>query len=608
MKKILCLIFTIFLLAFPVFGENLVNFTHLNELKFTFEKGGKKYTAWAIYSKPERDGVVDGKYIPVPAPKEGYACTDDVARIALLYLSRYEKTKRDEYLQRSKEALEFLLYMENGKGLFYNFIDKKGNISKKGDTSKASLDWWTARAFWAIGRGIRVIKNKDPQFANKLHLSFKRTLKEIRKYRQNLQESPLYPSTVSKKELINQSGAITSIFVLGMLEYDLAYPQDSPKDLITAYSNALSHLQEKSLYNFPFYGVHYSTASCKYVHIYGNRQVMALSLAGMQFNRKDWIKSAESEANVWYPFLLSFEGVLFGMDPYPLKYPQISYSTETIVSNLKALYTATGKRKYMVLAGILAGWFFKNNPVKEEVYIAYKGLCLDGIDKVGINTNSGAESTVEALLTMDAIEGTVAQKYIDLKPIYRSSLTIVNGTSLLPQRGDVRWVLRHTIAGKRRKVLFLDEPTVLKGKVYIPKGDYRIYLIYRCRQKLDITLRLKNRKRNVTLPATNNFYNCTFIESVTIRNNGKTSFYVKYDRESPLYIDSVIFLPHFVQVKWKAPSKVVVMLLNTFPYKGSAVVDLSPVTEKERSNLTCSTNLMQIIIPPWGWLILSDEI
>jgi hypothetical protein len=72
---------------------------------------------------------------------------------------------------------------------------------------------------------------------------------------------------------------------------------------------------------------------------------------------------------------------------------------------LLRLYEATGKRDYLVMAALAASWLFGNNVLERPLYDPATGRCFDGIrDSLTINTNSGGESTIEALLTLVEIE------------------------------------------------------------------------------------------------------------------------------------------------------------------------------------------------------------
>ncbi len=68
-------------------------------------------------------------------------------------------------------------------------------------------------------------------------------------------------------------------------------------------------------------------------------------------------------------------------------------------------FRLTRKAKYADIAGHLAAWFLGANPTGENMYSLSTGRCYDGIQSADrINLNSGAESTIEALLALQRVE------------------------------------------------------------------------------------------------------------------------------------------------------------------------------------------------------------
>jgi hypothetical protein len=68
-------------------------------------------------------------------------------------------------------------------------------------------------------------------------------------------------------------------------------------------------------------------------------------------------------------------------------------------------YNITKDSSYASIAGEIASWFFGNNLAEAQMYFPSSGICYDGINSQNaINKNSGAESTIEALLTLLTIE------------------------------------------------------------------------------------------------------------------------------------------------------------------------------------------------------------
>ena len=56
------------------------------------------------------------------------------------------------------------------------------------------------------------------------------------------------------------------------------------------------------------------------------------------------------------------------------------------------------------MGGLTASWFFGNNYAQTQMYDPQTGRAFDGIDAaLKVNQNSGAESTIEALMALQAV-------------------------------------------------------------------------------------------------------------------------------------------------------------------------------------------------------------
>jgi hypothetical protein len=80
-------------------------------------------------------------------------------------------------------------------------------------------------------------------------------------------------------------------------------------------------------------------------------------------------------------------------------------------------FSITGKDKYLHQAMDIAKWFAGNNIAGHMMYNPENGICYDGIiSETEVNLNSGAESTIEALLSFQMLEQ--FSEYIDITSIY----------------------------------------------------------------------------------------------------------------------------------------------------------------------------------------------
>ncbi|EOZ7588199.1 sugar phosphotransferase [Enterobacter hormaechei] len=149
-------------------------------------------------------------------------------------------------------------------------------------------------------------------------------------------------------------------------------------------------------------------------HGYGNSQAYALLEAGSQLGDREMIKAAFNELDHFHPWLIknglaNWFTVQRQQDKIMLteqqKFAQIAYIIRPMVfANIKAWHISRDKL-YLQQAVDLAMWFFKKNSAQAQMYYPATGIAFDGIDsETKINKNSGAESTIEALLTLQLIE------------------------------------------------------------------------------------------------------------------------------------------------------------------------------------------------------------
>ena len=194
-----------------------------------------------------------------------------------------------------------------------------------------------------------------------------------------------------------------------------------------------------------------------------------------------------AEADAFYARLLAGEMVgEWGVLPY--EFPQIAYGVNSMVQGLVALHQATGDDTYGKLAGLAAGWFYGNNAAGFPMYDPATGRGYDGLQgpsSFRVNRNAGAESTIEALMALQAVNADpVASRYltIGLPPAIpgkfwkRRMPARLRGDAVQSYRaaqgtGEARWSNGHYILlGPADS--FTQEFTVPDG------GSYYLYIAY----------------------------------------------------------------------------------------------------------------------------------
>ena len=348
----------------------------------------------------------------VEAPGEGVACVDDVARAAVFYLRHYQYAKEKSSFSKAQKLLQFILDMQATNGMFYNFIYADHSINKTRHNSQPKADWWAWRAVWALGEAYPVFVKIDPAFGDKIKESIKGTFPTIDSLIQNYPETRQFEGFVQPSWLpLGGAADQTSELLLGLIPYYLSTQDSSIKPHILKLCDGLIMMQLGDSLTFP-YGVFLTWQN--FWHAWGNSQADVLIRAGKVLNNESLIESGLQEVRFFYPYIRSKEFVrkiTFSKRDDIIesieirKFQQIAYNIRPMVMASLAAYEVTGKKYFAEQAGEIACWFFGNNSEGQVMYNPETGRCFDGITGTNdINKNSGAESTIEALLTLLAVE------------------------------------------------------------------------------------------------------------------------------------------------------------------------------------------------------------
>ncbi|PWK06658.1 hypothetical protein [Tumebacillus permanentifrigoris] len=373
-----------------------INMKHLNDLNEDVTVGGTDMLLTHVYSE-----YPDYKW--VDASGEGVACVDDVARAAVVYLNQYEQTRDIRSLKSAKKALNFVMHMQAEDGEFYNFVNRDLSINTTGSTSKKSFSWWAARGMWSLGLGARVLSDTDPEYASKLQQHFllanqalQRTVNSKYGQYQDLHGKKV-PAWVEGTDAMSNA-------LLGLAEFYQIQPREEVRDSMQKLGRALSEFQYGDYDQYP-YGAHLDwTGSATLWHAWGSGQTFALAKAGRVLGNQNWIQSAKQEADQLFSHLL-VTGMIKEMAPTPNKNEQIAYGVNMLTQGFLEVYTATQDPIYAKSAGLAASWFTGNNDANFNMYEPSTGMGYDGLngDTRKVNVNSGAESTIEALMALQAV-------------------------------------------------------------------------------------------------------------------------------------------------------------------------------------------------------------
>jgi hypothetical protein len=382
--------------------QGIINLDHLKHLytALTLENG-KEVGVINIYSEyPEYSYEIE--------PNEGFTCVDDVARAMMIDAIRFSE---DKDMQAKYDFMaEFLLYMQAENGYFHNFIWHDLSINKTYRTSLAEPNWWSWRAFWALSN----YKGKNQQLAEKTKQACERLAENIF---QLLLSQPLNTDTINGIEVptwlpLGTAGDQAAILILGLEGYYQNVKKDElALQVIERLADGLKQTQKGDTGTFP-HGAYLSWQNMW--HAYGNNQAFSMLKAGQLLNRKDYIESALQEINYFYPYLMKGNfpayfrikkvGGRFEIIDQQ-QFPQIAYGFRPMIWACIEAFIVSGEEKYLHRAKEIVEWFSGKNITNQQMYDPATGRCYDGIvSETEVNRNSGAESTIEALLSLQAFD------------------------------------------------------------------------------------------------------------------------------------------------------------------------------------------------------------
>ena len=349
-------------------------------------------------------------YTPVEAAGEGFTCVDDVARGVLFYLRSTAFATDTAVQQKVYGLMHFILNMQSANGYFYNFLQAGNIINTSGATSVDQPKWWSWRALQALTEAAPIIQNKNTQLAGEVNQAVNKLIAAIKTGPANAPQTTTQIDGIPVPQWLPEGADQAATLILGLVPYCAATGDTTIKAYIKKLADGIKLTQLGDATNFP-YGAFLSSGTLW--HAYGNEQANALFKAGLFFNDTTYLNSAKGEVDNFYPWLIntgfknSFQVKLVNnvITPYNTQeFEQIAYGIRPMVFAAIDAYEITGDEKYADLAGHLAAWFFANNTAAATMYSTSTGICFDAIaDGNTVNKNSGAESTIEALLTMQRV-------------------------------------------------------------------------------------------------------------------------------------------------------------------------------------------------------------
>jgi hypothetical protein len=385
-------------------NSSLINTSHIDHLFTTLQVKDQEVGAIWIYSEsPDYHLVTD--------EDEGFTCVDDVARSLVFYCRHYALAPSSGELERIEALTEFILQMQAENGYFYNFVFPDGTINTTHQNSVATPNWWSWRAFWALTE-LQAVNATELREVQGRSLAVIEAMVPLISQLCPEPEDVYTMAGLSLPSCLSEMGTDQIAIILhGLNNHYRQSPSGELRELIRKMGNLLLSAQVGGEEQAP-HGAFLSWQN--HWHAWGNTQAYALLTAGELIGEASFVAAGLREVRDFQPYFLAQKGLhAFEVRQQDnvlemgniRRYPQIAYNIRPMVYAALKAHEITGEQVYAQQAGELAGWLLGDNPVGEVMYDAASGRTFDGINSVDqVNQNSGAESTIEALLTLLAVE------------------------------------------------------------------------------------------------------------------------------------------------------------------------------------------------------------
>jgi len=413
----------------------LTNLRHLDFLTDRVTvKSGAAHTTYRLAQEPKigvlwvyadaRDGgtfqrVGGGAYDAATNTwGQGSYDADDIARAAVVYLRQWRATgdlrARNEAYQQLRGLAYFQTLTGPKAGEVVLWMQPDGSLTPSPtpadspNPSDSDQSYWLARTLWAFGEGYAAFRHSDPAFAAFLAGRMQLSVKALG--RDTLTRYGTYQiihGVRVPRWLIVDGADASSEAMLGLAAYVSARGPGAPaaRDALSKLSRGVAEMSAGSTTTWPYRALLPWALSRSDWHAWGSQMGAGLAAASSALGRKSLLDPAIGDAAGFTPQLLTSTGPVNGLLPSPTDGTQIAYGADARVQTLLAVGTAGHRDGIRDLAGIAAGWFFGANPAGLPVYDPATGVTYDGVQADGtVNRNSGAESTIHGLLTMQALD------------------------------------------------------------------------------------------------------------------------------------------------------------------------------------------------------------
>jgi hypothetical protein len=371
---------------------------------------------------------------------QGAFDADDISRASVAYVRHWRQYGDEHSRTAAYQLLRGLTYLQTSTGanagnvVLWMQPDGTLNPTTTPPTSPSPSDsgpsYWFGRTIWALGEGYRAFRTADPGFAEFLSERFMLCLSVLEQDVFDLYGTHLDVNGQRVPAWLLVGGAdASSEACLGLAAYAEATGDERTKTALYQLASGIAEMASGSATVWPFGAVLPDVTDLSLWHAWGDQMAGALVLASSVLADPSLLGPALAYGAQFAPHLLVQGGPDNEWLPSPVAADgQISYGAYCIFDNLLLLSEQTGQAGFEELAAFAASWWLGNNVAGSPMYDPSTGVCFDGVSPSGVNMNSGAESTICAVLGMIGLDASplVAQKAMVYARQSQNSWLLVN--------------------------------------------------------------------------------------------------------------------------------------------------------------------------------------
>jgi len=324
-----------------------------------------------IFRLTDDTGMLQHSKCWVPDPRHGYT-TDDNARALIMSILLYKTYGDKKYIDLIYRFSSFLLYAQNEKGKFKNFM----SYDRRWLEDEGSEDCF-GRCIWALGFALSC--EYTPRGVKQaLSHVFKKALPNIKllNYPRAKAYSMIGLSFLDNIELKNLiCDTAQSLCCL--------YEKNSDGDW-KWFENAVTYCN--SVLPWSLFAAYRITGNKKFLETAEG----SMNFLGNILFREGYFKPVG--CNGWFPK----GGEPAEFDEQPVE------ACETVLAYMEA-YAATGNGKYISKAKECHAWYRGVNSKGLSLIDNETGGCFDGLTAQGVNHNMGAESIISYIISCISI-------------------------------------------------------------------------------------------------------------------------------------------------------------------------------------------------------------